>query len=121
MTDADMIEAVGAVYGMPIKRGAGATRAASQVEIESGSALARWGDAGHTVGLYRAEAYGHGFRLIVTESALERLARKATVDAARLDELAAPRVELARQKKERDDDRALAAKARAVNKAAFRP
>lgn len=121
MTDADMIEAIGAVYGTPIKRVAGAARMASQVETESGLPLARWGDAGYTVVMYRASAYGHGFRLIVTESALERLARKATVDAARLDELDAPRVELARQKKERDDGRIVAEKARAVNKAAFRP
>lgn len=121
MTDADMIEAIGAVYGTPIKRVAGTARMASQVETESGSPLARWGDAGYTVVLYRASAYGYGFRLIVTESALERLARKATVDAARLDELDAPRVELARQKKERDAGRVVAAKARAVNKAAFRP
>jgi hypothetical protein len=121
MTDADMIEAIGAVYGTPIKRAAGAARGASQVEVESGSALATWGDAGHTVVLYRTAAYGEGFRLIVTELALERLARKATVDAARLDERDAPRVELARQKKARDDGRVIAEKARAVNKAVFRP
>lgn len=121
MTDADMIEAIAAVYGTPIKRVAGAARVASQVEIDSGSALERWGDAGHAVVLYRASAYGDGFRLIVTELALERLARKATVDAARLDERDAPRLELARQKKERDDGRVIAEKARAVNKAAFRP
>ena len=46
---------------------------------------------------------------------------KSDVDAVRLDELDAPRVELARQKKERDDGRVIAEKARAINNAIFRP
>jgi hypothetical protein len=121
MTDADMIEAIGVVYGKAMPRRAGARPVPSRVENESGSALARWGDAGYGVVLYRTSEYGERFRLIVTESALERLARKAMLDAARLEELDAPRVERARQKKALDDSRAAAGKARAVNKAVFRP
>ena len=120
MTDADMVEAIAAVYGTPGARAAGATRAASQVEVASGAAVARWGDAARSLVLYRTSAYGDGFRLILTDLALDRLARKATIDAARLDERDAPRLEVARQKKERDDGRATAEKARAINKAAFR-
>jgi hypothetical protein len=121
MTDADMMEAIAAVYGAPIARVAGAAREASPAEAESGPALGRWGDAAHTVVLYRPSEYGHGFRLIVTESALAGLARKAALEGARLDQLDAPRVELERQKKARDDGRVVAEKARVVNKAAFRP
>jgi len=44
MTDADMVEAISAVSGAPVKRTAGAVRPASRVEIESASPLARWGD-----------------------------------------------------------------------------
>ncbi len=121
MTDADMVEAITVVYGAPGKRIAGAARDASQVESESGSPVARWGDAEHTIVLYRSSMYGERFRLIVTDSRLDRLARKASIEAARLDEQAAPQREIARQKKERDDGRVTAAKARAVNKAAFRP
>jgi hypothetical protein len=121
MTDADMIEAISATYGTPVKRTAGAVRVASQVEVESGSAVARWGDDGRAVVLYRTSSYREVFRLIVTEPALDDLARKATNQAVRLDEREAPNREIARQKKERDDGRAAAEKARIANKAAFRP
>ena len=86
-----------------------------------GSPVARWGDAGHTIVLYRSAMSGDTFRLVVTDSGLDRLARKATVAAARLDEQEAPQREIARQKKERDDGRANAAKSRVFNKGVFRP
>jgi len=121
MTDADMIEAISAVYGTPVKRTPGAVRVASQVEVESGLAVARWGDGGRAVVLYRTSSYREVFRLIVTEPALDDLARKATIQAVRLDEQEAPNREIARQKKERDDDRAAAEKARIANKGVFRP
>lgn len=121
MTDADMVEAITAVYGTPGKRIARAARVASQIESESGSPVARWGDADHTIVLYRTSTYGDRFRLIVTDSGLDRLARKTAIEAARLDEQDAPQREIARQKKERDDGRATAEKARAANKGAFRP
>jgi len=121
MTDADMIEAIAAAYGAPDKPASRAARAVSGIEAESGAVVARWGGAGHTVVLYRESTYGAGFRLIVTEPQLDLLAQRATADALRLDERDAPRVELERQKKERDDTRATAEKARVVNKAVFRP
>jgi hypothetical protein len=121
MTDADMIEAISAVYGTPVKRIPGAIRAASQLEVESGSPVARWGDAELAVVLFRTSSYREVFRLIVTEPALDDLARQATLQAMRLDEQDAPRREIARQKKERDDNRAAADKARTANKGGFRP
>jgi hypothetical protein len=121
MTDADMIEAISAAYGTPVQRRPGAGRVASQVEVESGSVVARWGDDGRAVVLYRTSSYREVFRLIVTEPALDDLARKATTQAVRLDEQEAPNREIARQKKERDDGRAAAEKARIANKAVFRP
>lgn len=122
MTAADMIEGVSAVYGTPLLRTSRPARApASRLEIESGLSLARWGDAAHGVGLYQTSSYGAAFRLIVTETRLGELARKAEVQARRLDEQDAPRREVVRQQKERDDMRTAAAKARAVNKRVFRP
>jgi hypothetical protein len=121
MTDADMIEAISSAYGTPVKRIPAGARVASQVEVESGSVVARWGDDGHAVVLYRTSSYREVFRLIVTEPALDVLARKATTQAARLDEREAPSREIARQKKELDDGRAAAGKARVANKAVFRP
>lgn len=121
MTDADMIAAISAVYGTSVKRVPGAVRVASRVEIESGSPVARWGDAEHAVVLYRTPSYREAFRLIMTEPALDDLAGKAAIQAMRLDEQEAPRRELARQNKERDDGRAAAEKARIANKGVFRP
>ena len=118
LTDADMIGAISEVYG---KRIPGPIRVATALETESGSRLARWGDAGHVVTLYRTSSYGDPFRLIVTEAALDTLARKATIQAARLDDQEAPAREIARQKKERDDGRAVAEKARDTNKGNLRP
>jgi hypothetical protein len=125
MTDADTIEAISAGDGCAAEPD-GSRRppervVASQLEVESGSPVARWGDAGHAVVLYRTSSYREVFRLIVTEPALDALARKATTQAMRLDEIDAPRREIARQKKERDDGRAAAEKVRIANKGAFRP
>ena len=121
MTDADMVEAMSAVYGATAPRAAGSARVASRVETESGSPMARWGDAAHSVVLYRTSSYRGGFRLIVTDPALDDLARKATVQAVRLDDQEAPKREVARLKKEQDDGRAAAEKSRLANKKGFRP
>jgi hypothetical protein len=121
MTDADMIEAISTAYGAPVKRLPGPARVMSRVEAESGSSVARWGDAGYSAVLYRTSSYRGAFRLIVTDSALDTLARKATLQAVRLDDQEAPRREVARLKKEQDDTRTAAEKARTVNKKVFRP
>ena len=122
MTDADLIEALSAPYGPPAKSTAkNHPLAVSQVEQESGTILARWGDPEFSVVLYRSSAYGSGFRIIVTSPRLEALARTAIAKASQLDEREAPRREIERQKKETDDARAAQAKVRLTNKAAFRP
>lgn len=122
MTTADMIEVVSSIYGPVLPRSPRTTgRAASQLEAESGSLVARWGDSEHRVELYHPSSYGAGYRLIVVAARLEDLARKAAMQARRLDDQEAPAREVARQKKERDDAMVRAAKARAANKAVFRP
>jgi hypothetical protein len=120
MTGADMIEGVSAVYGTPLPRRA-RDRAMSRLESESGALLARWGDVDDAVALFQASSFDARFRLIVTATRLDDLARKAETQALRLDDQEAPLREIARQKKERDDSRAAAAKARTANKSAFRP
>lgn len=121
MTNADMIEALSAVYGTPVPRTSRAPGVASRLEIESGSPVARWGDSDHAVVLYQTSSYDAAFRLIVTDARLETLARKAAAQAQRLDDQEAPQRELALQQKERAEARAAAAKARAANKSVFRP
>jgi len=121
MTDADMIDGISSVYGTPVKRTGAAVRAPTRMEVESGSLLARWGDASHGVVLYRNSAYRRTFRLIVTDPTLDDLSRKADSQALRLDEQEAPSREVARLKKESDDGRTAAEKARVTNKSVFRP
>jgi len=127
MTDADMIEAIATAYGPPLKPAVKTTRAVlSQLEVESGTPVARWGDADYAVALYRSgDLYGSSsslrFRLIVKSPRLEALARTADAQAIRLDAHEAPQREVARQKKEVEDARVSQAKARLANKAAFRP
>ena len=122
MTTADMIEAVSSIYGAVLQRSPRvAGRPASQLETESGSLAAHWGDSEHRVLLYHTSSYGAAYRLIVLDARFDDLARKAATQAGRLDDQEAPAREIARQKKERDDAVVAAAKARAANKARFRP
>jgi hypothetical protein len=120
MTDADMIEAISSAYGSPSKAPQRSRMAGSQLAEESGTRVARWGDADYSVVLSRS-SYASGFRMIVTSVRLEALARTAEAQALRLDARDAPRREIARQKKEADDTRAAREKARLANKAGFRP
>jgi hypothetical protein len=121
MTEADLIEAISTEYGARSTPGLKTSRGvASRVEEESGTPVARWGDADYSVVLYRSP-YESGFRIIVTSPRLEALARTADAQAIRLDEREAPGREIARQKKETDDARASQEKNRLANKAVFRP
>ena len=122
MTNADLIEAISAIYGAPLAKSARApARLPSEVEADSGTAVARWGDREHAIVLYRTSSYGDALRLIVTALPVDALARKAESQARRLDERDAPSRELARLKKERTDGLAAAEKARAANKKVFLP
>jgi hypothetical protein len=120
MTDGDMIDAISAMYGAPVKAGSSTAGSLSAIEEDSGTRVARWGNADYGATLYRS-AYASGFRLIVTSVPLTALARQAEVQAQRLDEREAPQRERARAQKEAEDARAAGDKARDVNKPAFRP
>jgi len=122
LTQADLIEALSVVYGAVIPKTTRSTgRVAAQVETESGSPFARWGDAEHSVAAYQTSSYRTAFRLIVTDVPRAELARKADVESQRLDIQEAPQREIVRQNKERDDQQAAAAKARSTNKGVFQP
>jgi len=122
MTRADMIEGISAVYGTPLARTARvAARMTSRLETQSGSVVARWGDAEYEVVLYQTVVYGEAFRLIVRHAHLADLARDAETQALRLDDQEAPQKAIVRQKKQREEESAAAAKARVVNKRVFRP
>jgi hypothetical protein len=121
LTDADMIEAISAVYGPTIKLTPRAIRLAPRAEPTSGAPVARWGDVGYEVVLYKDSSYEEAFHLIVTEPALADLARTAAIQGTRFEAEDAPRREIARLKQEQEDGRVAADKVRLANKAAFRP
>lgn len=121
MTDADMVAAFSETYGTPVKvKPKTSSTHASQIDVESGRVIGRWGDASYSLVLSRSSFEG-GFQAIVTSTALDALARTADAQAIRLDEREAPTRELARQKKEADDVRTSQERARVANKAAFKP
>ena len=80
MTDADMIEAISSAYGPQSKTTQKSRVVSSQVAEESGTRVARWGDADYSV-VYRS-SYASGFRMIVTSLRLDGLARTAEARAS---------------------------------------
>ncbi len=82
--------------------------------------MSQWGNAEYSVVLLRP-SFGAGFQVVVTSTPLDALARKADVEAVRLDQRDAPLREIARQKQDAEDARASQEKARTANKATFRP
>ena len=122
LTDTDMVEAISAVYGSQVKPTVSRTRPTpSAYEEESGTPIARWGDAADSLVLYRLSLYVTGFRLVMTAEPLAALARTAAARAAVLDDREAPQREAAREKQEAEDLRAAQDRARSTNKAIFRP
>jgi hypothetical protein len=123
MTDADMISALTDVYGpvtTPMPKPKTAQTFASSLDVTSGVLVSQWGNAEYSVVLLRS-SFGIGYQVVVTSTPLEALARSADAEAARLDVLEAPVRELARKKQEADAALASQEKARAANKATFRP
>lgn len=119
MTEADMIEAITATYGLgskPLPR----PRSVMPKYGVPDTPLAIWGDTEYSVTLLRV-TYPETFRLIVSFTRLENLARTAAAEAVRLDANEAPQREAARQKKEAADSLAAQEKAKVENKAVFRP
>ena len=120
MTAADMIAAITAIYG-PTSR-----LASRPIGVQTrdygfpDTPVAIWGDTEYSVTLLRV-AYPEAFRLVVTLTRLENLARRDSAAAVRLDAAEAPQREIARQKKEADDSLAAQEKAKTENKALFRP
>jgi hypothetical protein len=120
MSEADMIEGVSAIYGPTSKPVSRAVRATDLLYGAADTQIAVWGDADHSVTLVRV-GYPKAFRLTVADAAIEKLARTSAAEAVRLDAREAPQREIARLKKEADDAAAADAKAKAENKAIFRP
>jgi hypothetical protein len=121
MTDADMVDAITAVYGAGSKPTIKSSRiAATQTALDAGTVVGQWGDVENSVVLSRA-LYGTGFRLVITSRRVAALANTAEAQALALDEREAPQREMEREKKDAENSRLLQEKARLTNKAAFKP
>jgi hypothetical protein len=120
MSGEDMIAAISETYG-PISQVPSRTLGTPTVQYGfPDTPLAVWGTSEYSVTLLRV-AYPAAFRLVVAHTRLENLARTATAAAVRQDADEAPQRELARQKREAADAAAAQEKAKAENKAQFRP
>ena len=121
LMDADMVEAISAVYGLQVKPSESRRRQAPSLYDDPGTPIAQWGNADNSVMLYRLSSYATSFRLVVTAEPIAALVSTAAARALVLDAREAPEREAARQKKEAEDRRAAEEKARLTNKAIFRP
>jgi hypothetical protein len=121
LTDADMIEAISAVYGSPVIPIVSRRRQPAALGDDAAITIAEWSDAGNSARLHRLSSYAVGFRLVITAEPIAVLAQTAAARAVVLDAREAPQREAAREKKEADDRRVAEEKARLVNRATFRP
>ena len=121
LIDADMVEAISAVYGAQVKPSVSRRRPAPAMYDDPGTPIAQWGNADNSVMLYRLTSYAASFRLVVTAEPVAALARTAAAQALVLDAREAPQREAAREKKEADDRRTAEENARSTNKSTFRP
>jgi hypothetical protein len=121
LTDEDMVEAISAMYGTATQPAAKVVLfSSSQVYNDSENVIARWEDSKYSFNLFRS-SYQPTFGMLVFSKRLDPLAQAAIVEAMRLDEQEAPQREVALQNKRDEENRSTQARAKLVNKAAFRP
>jgi len=120
LTDEDMIEAISAKYGTVTRPAAKVALSSSQLEEGSQEIIARWENSQYSIDLFRS-SYQRNFGMLMFSKRLDVLARTATAEAVRLDEQEAPQRAIELQKQQHEENLAAQAKARLVNKAAFRP
>ncbi len=122
LTDADLIDAISATYGVPVLQATSLRTNAPALSApgDGDAVVARWSDADTSLTLVRG-SYPTSLRLILAAKAIESMAQNAAAEAARLDHDEAPHAEMDRTKKMAEDGRAAAEKARVLNKPLFKP
>ena len=124
LTGLDLVEAISTTYG-PAILGSTEIPATLPVASDDGrssgdrTVTAQWEDADYRVRLVQTR-YPSAFELLLIAKQPDQLARVAMLASTHLDLLEAPRVEIDRQRKQADEDRAKAEKARRANKPLFR-
>jgi len=121
LTNDDVIGRLSVTYGVPLLRDARTARSVHSADVAANMAVvAQWEDVRSVLTLMRS-TYSPQFQLVLISKTLNPLARAAIGESRRLDALDAPQREL----DTRNEAIAAAAmageKARALNKAAFRP
>jgi hypothetical protein len=120
LTNADIVESVSAVYGIPAIPTARTRAVPPPDALPDRIVLARWETSESLLTLVRG-TYTPEFQLVLISKPLGTRARNAMSEAGRLDALEGPGREAAQRKKDAGDAIAARDKARATNKAAFRP
>lgn len=122
LTDDDLIESLSEIYGLPLlpSRGTGLAALPAEVSAADVTIVSRWEDTGALLTLTQ-NTYPRHYQLVLISKALSERADAANMESGRLDALEAPQRELDRREKAASEARLASEKARAINKAAFRP
>jgi len=120
MTPDDLIAAISKVYGTATRPVAETLQLESPVYPQTVDVLARWEDPEYSCNLVRP-AGEVAFSMILFSKKLNELAKAAGIEAAKLEELDAPRRDAALLKAKAQEQQLLLDKARLANTPAFRP
>jgi hypothetical protein len=122
LSEKDLIDSISATYGLsPVPP---AARKKNDPLLDGDPyaprVLASWKEPIYSITLLRT-TYPTAFRMVLDYTELASIARRADLEAVRLNALEAPGRELARVKKEADEQDAARERSRGVNKPAFTP
>jgi len=120
LTVDDMLEALAVKFGPATRPRVVIMASLSEGSHLSDEILANWQDSRSALTLFRP-SYLSTFGLMVTDRRLDRLARRATDAALRLDAQEAPQRDEDRKLAQGEEERVRLAKARQSNKGTFRP
>jgi hypothetical protein len=121
LSETDLIDSISTTYGLtPVHSVKQRSDTATEGDPFAPQVLASWKDPIYSITLLRT-TYPTAFRMVLDFTELASTARRADLEAVRLNALEAPGRELARVKKEADEQDAARVKSRGVNKPAFTP
>jgi len=121
LSETDLIDSISATYGLPpVAPVRKRNDSGNEGDPYAPRVLASWKDPIYSITLLRT-TYPTAFRMVLDFTELASIARRADLEAVRLNALEAPGRELARAKKEADEQDAAREKSRGVNKPAFTP
>jgi hypothetical protein len=120
LTDADMVEALTAIYGLAARGNAPEVNFVSSGYTKSVKARSRWEDARDQVSLVKLP-YNEGFGLVVLSKRTFAQSETAMLESDRLDRVEAPQRQLEIEAKRSAEAQVKDDKARIANKPGFQP